>query len=477
MRKLSYFNLLFVALFGGLLTLESYIAFTNFRQYQQQLSQKTVDSVAQEIAILIDNLGRKVQLFTKDKNEILTNLYAQPNSVNYYQQLQTEVNRWFPEAYNFAITNLQGNPILPHTQHLKNCFAGGQNLTIKIPYQVKLHTIKPVHFDIIGFIQKLGIFYISVHKDNLLRLLQNAQIPGHQLILFDSNYYLDTQHVKPLSNQSVQNNAAIAKIQGTDWQVADWPQQTLYQQKLQELSTHAILLFIVFSIIGWLLWNIILKAEQAGGRAFQVLTSIEQERRRIAMDMHDQILSELTHIGRNLASFAQQTSPPLQTRLYQTEAELTELSHNIRNIIDNLHPQALEMLGLESALRSYLEKCCIGEQTPNYHLDIGTELNLSQSQALGVYRIILETVNNSLKHADCDNFRIDIYQQEQYLFVSVEDDGKGLNLRQARRSNSCGLANISTRSRMLNAKIQWGKPHHFTHGTRFELQMFLGDVK
>jgi len=481
----SRFIILFIVLFGGLLALESYTAFRHFQMYQQQLSRKTVNSLAQEISILIDNLGRKTYLFSQDKSALLQSLYTKPEQPALHQYLQTQVKTWFPEAYSFALATLQGQSLLPGTQHLSNsaCFAELENLGAKAgAYQIMLHkgANEKLHFDVLTAFQmeeKLAVFFISVPLDPLLRLLRNGQTPGHGLELLDTDKHIKIMLPKFNANMDnwQQTHAAVKQIPDTAWQLSDWPQPSLYQNKIRELSARAALMFICFAVVGWLLWQTLMKAERAGGRTFQVLSGIEQERRRIAMEMHDQVLAELSHIGRDLGSLAQNMDVPVQRRLQQMEEELGELSSGIRNIIDDLHPQALEMLGLESALRLYLEKRFASEDAPNYDLEMQGELctQLSPEQALGLYRVILEAINNSLKHANCQHCHISIQQQQNSLLVSVEDDGKGLDLRQARDSSSRGLANISTRSRMLDARVQWSKPQHFEQGTRFELRMHL----
>ncbi len=485
MLKLNYSRLIigFVLIVGILLGWEGYSAYQHFRSYQQQLSAKTADSLAQEIHIYAHSLGRKALLFSQEKSALLKNIYQQGEQTDLYPQLETAIKNWFPHAYDFSVVNHKGIALLPQTQHLSNstCLLELGRLSMA-GYQVMLHDKegKDPHIDILSSFAvdgDMGVFFINLPMTDLQRLLTHAQISGHQLALWDQTKEKPLHLYADSHNKVWQSpTAARAQVKDSDWFIYDRVKEEVYQEKIWALSSRALLIFICISLIAFLLWRSLDKAQRQGGDTFQMLSGIEAERRRIAMDMHDQVLAELSHIGRDLSSLMPSAPEPLQMRLQQMERELTELNTGIRHIIDDLHPQALEMLGLESALRLYLEKRCSPADAPDFQLDMRGDLNadLSTEQALGLYRVILEVINNSLKHAQCQQGYIRIEQQAQSLWICVEDDGKGMPSVSNKNKGGRGLANIHTRSRMLQARIQWGKPQQYQQGTRFELRLPLG---
>lgn len=103
----------------------------------------------------------------------------------------------------------------------------------------------------------------------------------------------------------------------------------------------------------------------------KLLEGIEDERRRIAMDLHDHILADLTNLSRDIRSLQMRKDRFGEEALdgfVVLDHGLAEISHNIRCIMDDLHPQTLDMLGVGAALRSYLEKKLTRDELPSYRL-------------------------------------------------------------------------------------------------------------
>lgn len=207
----------------------------------------------------------------------------------------------------------------------------------------------------------------------------------------------------------------------------------------------------------------------------KVLEGAEEERRRIAMDIHDQALADLTGLTRGLRSLrddTSQSSEERQRRIDALESELEEVANNIRSIIDDLHPQALDLLGLEKALRSYAEKHLTGPAMPNHflHIDPGIDEALTGFQRLSLYRIILNAVSNIVRHARATRYEIDCRLNQGILHVVVEDNGIGFDYEQARRNGGRGLINIEERAKAIGATVKWG-PARFSTGTRLDLTL------
>lgn len=207
----------------------------------------------------------------------------------------------------------------------------------------------------------------------------------------------------------------------------------------------------------------------------KVLEGAEDERKRIAMDIHDQTLSDLTNLSRNLQNLPLNNAVPNEeqaARIRRLSDEVEEIANNIRNIIDDLHPQALDLLGLEKALRSHLENHLSEPDLPDYflHIDPDIDHTLSDFQRLSLYRIILEAINNIVRHAQCSRYEVECRRSNDTVTVIIEDNGKGFVYSQARHTGGHGLPNIEERAKAIGASVQWSESR-FTSGTRFELRL------
>ena len=197
-----------------------------------------------------------------------------------------------------------------------------------------------------------------------------------------------------------------------------------------------------------------------------VLRGAENERRRIAMDMHDSVLTDLTMINRSL-DYTNNT-PLSVDKIKLLRTDVDNVINSLRHTIDDLHPQVLETLGLESALRSFLERQKDIPGFPNFHFDftIDIENSLTNESKLNLFRIIIEAINNVIKHAKCERFEVNLRMVSEQIVVTVEDNGIGMNYNG--KSSGHGCSNITERANLIAATVQW-RPSRFSTGTCFEL--------
>ncbi len=201
----------------------------------------------------------------------------------------------------------------------------------------------------------------------------------------------------------------------------------------------------------------------------KLLEGAEEERRRIAMDIHDQTLSDLSSILRGLQFLQKQELCRDQAELL--EDELKSTITDLRHLMDNLHPQTLEILGLGAALQSHLERYASKGETPEYHLYVAPEvdvLGLSRQTKLALYRIAVEAIHNVVKHARASRYEVNLDVREDQVVLSVEDNGIGFDIRQVAHGGGRGLNNIRERARTIGGQVSWGASR-FSTGTRFEL--------
>lgn len=183
--------------------------------------------------------------------------------------------------------------------------------------------------------------------------------------------------------------------------------------------------------------------EQAGA----VMETQEQERKRIAEDLHDSLGHLLSAAKINL-----QTLPEKQQQVENSLLLLNQASEEIRNITFNLMPHTLEEGGLVPALQELAAKVTnTGTVKVLLHVHDMEKFTLEKQSQFNIYRIVQEAVNNILKHAEASEINIQLIGQADHITIMIEDDGKGFDPGQ--RSSGRGLKNIVTRSLWLKGHI------------------------
>jgi signal transduction histidine kinase len=207
--------------------------------------------------------------------------------------------------------------------------------------------------------------------------------------------------------------------------------------------------------------------------AEKLLEGAEEERRRLAMDIHDQTLSDLASVKRGIERLKCQQECAVEAGLL--EEEMTRAISNLREVMDNLHPQTLDILGLGPALESHLERHFSGDGLPVYHFvqtEKAEQIVLTRSVSLALYRITIESVHNVVRHAGANRYEVMLDVVDHHFILSVEDNGKGFDFKQESESNHRGLHNIRERANAIGAKVCW-KGSRFSSGTRFVLTLPL----
>jgi len=207
----------------------------------------------------------------------------------------------------------------------------------------------------------------------------------------------------------------------------------------------------------------------------KLLEGAEDERRRIAMDLHDQSLADLSAILRGIQNLAAKSVDQETVQsVTALEQDLDRAITNLRDIMNNLHPQTLDILGLGAAIEAHLDRYCSIESLPEYHLYLDPKigaLHLNRVRQLALYRIALEAIQNVLKHAAASRYEVNLELRDKTLVLSVEDNGNGIaDLSDPGRGR--GLSNIQERARSIGAEVTW-KNSRFSSGTRFELTLLV----
>ena len=199
-----------------------------------------------------------------------------------------------------------------------------------------------------------------------------------------------------------------------------------------------------------------------------ILQAAEDERQRIAMDIHDQFLSEITQLRREIDQSHNSDNP--QRQLRNIDNTLERLNTDLRSLINDLFPHSLEILGLEASINDYISRKLSSFQNIEFFIKIDDDIDssLSSKQCLHLYRISIEVINNILKHAHCNRFELVFKTISSKPVLTIEDNGCGFDFTSAEPIGHIGMLSIKQRASILNTEATW-QASRFSSGTCFKI--------
>jgi PAS domain S-box-containing protein len=203
------------------------------------------------------------------------------------------------------------------------------------------------------------------------------------------------------------------------------------------------------------------------------LRAAEEERRRIARELHDDTAQYLAALLVRLHVLRRTEDPEgRRVLLDEMQEELSAAVEGVRRISRGLRPPALEDVGVEAAIRSHVRS--MAEVS-----DLSVELTLDQANRvtdpevqLVVYRVVQEAMTNVVRHADADRAQIVLDRDGEELVVRVADDGRGFDADQVLLDGrGLGLLGMDERARLVGGRLKvTSEPGR---GTRVELRLPL----
>lgn len=199
-----------------------------------------------------------------------------------------------------------------------------------------------------------------------------------------------------------------------------------------------------------------LEAEKQLGNAEAVLKGEEQERARMAKDLHDGLggmLSgvkfSLNNVRGNLVLTAD------DARAFERSLDMLDSSiGEMRRVAHNMLPEALIRYGLNTALEGFCHDITNSWAVKVHYQSIGLDgIELDQSRAITIYRIVQELLNNILKHAAATKAIVQLTKADDLLSITVEDDGTGFDTATLANAKGIGISNIQNRVNFLNGKL------------------------
>ena len=198
-----------------------------------------------------------------------------------------------------------------------------------------------------------------------------------------------------------------------------------------------------------------MKQEQHISHFAAVLEGQEQERKRLAIDLHDGLGGSLSGIRLKISKMIQDDemktpAAGTENNLRSIASELDGSINDLRHIARNMMPESLLRYGLSAAIKDF----CNGMQSGNVEITFqtyGVSENLVQSVQIMIFRIFQELITNAVKHARARHILAQCQQQNLTFFITVEDDGKGFD--KATNYEGIGLTTLKNRVKFLDGKL------------------------
>ena len=200
-------------------------------------------------------------------------------------------------------------------------------------------------------------------------------------------------------------------------------------------------------------------------RATQIINAQEQERKRIARELHDETSQVLTSLLISLAVLEETTTTPEgRERIAETRTLAHQTLRAIRNLSIDLRPSALDDLGLLPALRWYVKEY---QQKSSIQVDFqatGFKDRLPPEMETALYRIVQESLTNVAKHAQAHHVTINLREAADAVYATMSDDGRGFDIEELQkttdRDRGLGLVGMQERALLLNGTLTINsRPH------------------
>lgn len=283
-------------------------------------------------------------------------------------------------------------------------------------------------------------------------------------------FYQKQAFERKVLNESVQQKEADLRIR-YDSEKKD-NQIRLQQSEIQRKNTFNILLIVgavALLIILTLLYRTYrqkqklqaqrifeLEAQQQLMAAEAVLKGEEQERTRLAKDLHDGLGGMLSGIKYSFQTMkGNLIMTPDNQQAFERSMDMLDSSiKEMRRVAHNMMPEVLVRFGLDTALRDFCDEVNRSGALKVAYQSIGMEqVKVEQTTAIAIYRIAQELLNNTMKHAAASSAILQLSKTASGIDLTVEDDGKGFDTRILTGSKGIGWSNIQSRVDYLKGRL------------------------
>ncbi len=334
----------------------------------------------------------------------------------------------------------------------------GLFLFFKLKYQTLLITL---------FISLTSAYSQNLTNANETPGLSDMKI-GWNSTLLQKSVLLDTEEQAGITDIDL---ALLSHIE--DKQKQFFIQRTHFAEKKLTLQNNS------YSLYGWIVIGLLIctlgyffynqnkiknKQFQKESELKEALLKIESQRElqdqrlHISNDLHEHIGAQLTFIISsidNLKYGFNIQDEKLNKKLESISDFTTSTIYELRDSIWAMNKTHITFDDLQSRISNYIEKTHVFDDNINFSFNVSKNVNLSRNftsiEGINIHRIIKEAINNSVKHANATEIKVDVFHENKLLHFTITDDGKGFEMETVEKGN--GILNMQESTHSINGKL------------------------
>ena len=330
-------------------------------------------------------------------------------------------------------------------------------------------------------IKTLGLFRditeLKTIEKNLIKLTTAVEQSANMIVITDAEgiiEYVNKEFSKVsgyLKNEVIGKNPNILKsgkhsdefyqkLWRTIKSKKEWRGEINNKKKNGELYWESAIIAPVLNNNGDIINFIIIKEDITERKLYEkkmfdaIVKTEEREKKRFAADLHDGLGPILSAAKIYAEALKSENNPRVKKQILKKfEQVINEAIDSTQEIANNISPHILKNFGLTAAINSFCNK--ISGTLIAIGVESNTENRFNENVEISVYRVLIELINNTLKHADASLIKINIKEIKQDLFIRYMDNGVGFDVKKILdKSKGMGIKNIINRINFINGKIK-----------------------
>lgn len=450
MNKSVVFSLIVLGLAAIALTLIASSRIQDFQDYHASLARESASSAAQAIAGDLVEKQRLVEIFGYDHLPQIRQLADDPENETLHTEIARRIALFFPDYFTFTIADSAGKPFVEDFDGLIGELCAGDLNTYASgnPQLQRIHPHPDVyHFDTLARLDSENrqiILFISFHADGLGRVLKNAQVMGHRLMLIQpqasdlievtdsgSRIHLDRNDYR-LSANELDRILFRAPVPGTRWQAVDFRTSQLFTNYTHGVIFQASVIFVLFLAVTVIMMRLIQKEEQLRKTA-------EANKDDFISVVSHELRTPITSISGSLSLLANGAAGAITDKA----GGLLDLAQNNCRRLNRLIDDLLDLQKIEAGkldfdmksvdLDALLQQCI--DNNRGYADTFGAKLDLLTPSTGFLVNVdehrIMQVMSNLLSNAakygaEQDSIVVSANRNEHFARISVTDHGNGI---------------------------------------------------
>ena len=241
-----------------------------------------------------------------------------------------------------------------------------------------------------------------------------------------------------------------------------------------ENSMLGLQLFLISAATPFMMLTSVVEDRKLAGEQLETLSgrlieAQEEERKRIARDVHDDYSQRLAMLAIDVEKLAEElgdSSQRSKQQLREFYERISELGADMHSLSHQLHSSTLESLGLVAGIRTFCDEFTVIEQVQVEFTYENVPRDIPRGAALCLFRVVQEALRNVKRHSGAEKANVRITRSDGSLHLKVSDNGKGFDVGSPPVGSGIGIWSMQERLRLLGGRLQVRS--HRMQGTRID---------